>query len=390
MRSLQPLQQHTSLMFLRSLSALSFFACSISIATAASIPPTVAMRTTGSPEPPAPPSTATDPSLTLNTLFIELPVVLHTRPRSSEAPPFQEVYLSIGDRDIACDPDFVISRKALTSVEVGQITFYDNKLKLSPEESTHVIPGISYNEPGRSYIQSHMMNSARETMENMITEVCQVQQSPRHVQKSRWETDLDFADMFINLSLSGKHSVFVQTDALEKYKQESFKYRETMNPKEFQYLDIVLNVYSPSSKSTITRDIDMSIGNHRICLPKHNARLLPTSPLQPTNAPGPGRKRIGFAIFFGDSENMLKRIYAKNTHPPPTAQTYEQSRYLEEFSLKLEAEEDVTLDGIVIENMKLAIGIYKASWTKKVIANDNLRAAKRRKKGQLPDAPGPS
>ncbi|KAJ3824740.1 hypothetical protein F5880DRAFT_330838 [Lentinula raphanica] len=350
MRSLQPLQQHTSSMFLRSLSALS---CSISIATAASIAPTVAMHNADLRvrAPPAASAAATDPSLKETTPFIELPVVLHT-PSWSLPTPFPEVYLSIGDRDITCDPD-VMPRKELARDEVGQIIFYDNKFQLLPTENRRILPGTPH-------VYSYMMNSAMKTMEKMITEVCQVQQqSEKHSEKSRSETELDLVDMFINLSLSGKHSVFMQTDVLRRYKTGSIKFREKiMKPEKFQYLDIVLDVYSQFADHRMSQIIDMSIGGLHISTSEHEARLPPTTPLQPSNAPGPGRKRIGFAIFSGDSRAILDRV-GKITHPEPTAKIYEQRRYLEEFSLNLKAQSDVKLDGIVVENLELALGIYK-------------------------------
>ncbi|KAJ3773593.1 hypothetical protein FB446DRAFT_528404 [Lentinula raphanica] len=263
-------------------------------------------------------------------------------------------------------------RKELARDEVGQIIFYTNKFRVLSENS-RVLPG--------THAYSDVMDSAMETMEKMISEVCQVQQqSAKHAEKSRSETELDLADMFINLSLSGKHSVFVQTDVLGKYKTGSIKFREKiMEPEKFQYLDIVVNVHpDPGSKTRITRNIDMNIGEHFISAPGCNARSPPTTPLQPSNAPGPGRKRIGFAVVSGDSGKILDRV-AKNTHPLPVYKTYEQGEFLKEFTLNLKKEKTVKMDGFVLEDLDLALGIYEKDWKKtRDIANERNNRIRQR------------
>ncbi|KAJ3824746.1 hypothetical protein F5880DRAFT_330750 [Lentinula raphanica] len=96
MRSL-PLQLHSSSTFLRSISTLSFFACLISIATAASIPPTV----------------ATKPLFTQKITFIELPVALHFAPlHSNVRTPSPEAYMSIEDRAVTCHPGIIPRKEA--------------------------------------------------------------------------------------------------------------------------------------------------------------------------------------------------------------------------------------------------------------------------------------
>ncbi|KAJ3760344.1 hypothetical protein EV360DRAFT_81280 [Lentinula raphanica] len=548
MRSPQPLQQHTSSMFLRSLSALSFFACSISIATAASIPPTVAMRTADLRvrAPPAAPAAADviDPSVRYQTPSIQIPIAFRFQMWITErASP--DMYMSIGGHDITCHPDAIHQEgvsENYVSIELGEITYFykgdrdnlprrpatsrtasikktaietlvqmmtdfckvhpsahavgpstagaqdldsadafmnlllsglysflvptevlekykeaalkhrkmmmqstevdfqylgegNHSLRLKPNLNimnhadivlnaytgslkhrlsrnidmhigNHRISKLSeYSDELATRIQTmelHQSNApgpnrkrigfalfygnSEETLNEIISStrslptvsapiIVPLDTTPssvpfpspcafafaKHSEKSRSETELDLADMFINLSLTGKHSVFVQTDVLGRYKTGSIKFGEKiMKPQTFQYLDIVLNVHPDPSQTSITRNIDMNIGEHRvISAPGCNARFPPTTPLQPSNAPGPGRKRIGFAIFSGDSRTILARVLGKITHPEPTARIYEQRRYLEEFSLNLKSQSDVKLDGIVVENLELALGIYK-------------------------------
>ncbi|KAJ3712283.1 hypothetical protein C8R42DRAFT_728191 [Lentinula raphanica] len=311
-------------MFLRSLSALSFFACLISIATAASIPPTaIAFRTTNL-HVRAPPPAAGDPSLwKQNTPSgIDLPVVLHT-PSWSLRTPFSEVYLSIGDRDVTCDPRDAISRQELDRKEIGQL----------------ILP------------HSH-------SLEQMIAEACKIwHQSEKPIQKSRSEIELDYADMFMNLLVSGKYSTSVPMKLLEDYKEASREYRKTINPKSrFGYQNVVLNVHAGSAISwpdIVPPKIDMDIGIRQFSTSQNSAL---NTPLQPSNHPGPGKKVIGFAVFSSDQNEILERVTQKSDFN--RERTMDEGKKLEKFMSCLAEESDVTLGGVLLQNWRVAMGTY--------------------------------
>ncbi|KAJ3712282.1 hypothetical protein C8R42DRAFT_687516 [Lentinula raphanica] len=357
MRSL-PLQLHSSLTFLRSISTLSFFACLISIATAASIPPTV----------------ATKPLFTQKITFIELPVALHFAPLHSKVrTPSPEAYMSIEDRAVTCHPGVIPRKEAFGHyVEVGSLLFYH--IPMSPRKSLDVNDHSQWVRISPEFSEYPVvMKEAKETLETMITEACAVDQSENAVGFSD-EEELNRSDMFMmNVLLSAKYSVFVPPDVLEKYKETSLKYREHIGSKKVEYLEIVFNVHPQSSRSwEISANFDMNIGNYRISSTKIRPRKpvvyaaslskeTPTTsqlttPLQPYNNPGPGRKRIGFALFYGKPEEILERALG-NAKPEGKLNRIGSFK---KFMSDLNKEDDVKLGGVLLHNWGSAINNYEA------------------------------